>query len=108
MELYKKYRPKTLDKILGQDSSVKILKSFIAKRKIPHALLFTGPSGCGKTTLARILRRELKCGKHDFTELDCTDFKGIEMVRNIRTRLQAAPISGRWRVWIIDYFSKMA
>ncbi len=107
MELYKKYRPRTLDKILGQDSSVKILKSFIAKRKIPHALLFTGPSGCGKTTLARILRRELKCGKHDFTELDCADFRGIEMVRNIRSRLYQAPISGRCRVWIIDECHKL-
>ncbi len=107
MELYKKYRPKTFKEVIGQSSSVKVLQSFIKKNKLPHTLLFTGPSGCGKTTLARILRRELKCGKHDFTELDCADFRGIDMVRNIRSRIQQAPISGKCRIWIIDECHKL-
>jgi len=106
-ELYKKYRPKTFNKVLGQSSSVKVLQTFIKKNKVPHTLLFTGPSGCGKTTLARILRKELKCGKHDFTELDCADFRGIEMVRNIRSHIHQAPISGECRVWIIDECHKL-
>ncbi len=107
MELYKKYRPKSLDEMIGQNNSVKILKSFLKNNALPHALLFTGPSGCGKTTLARILRKELDCGKYDFTELDCADFKGIEMVRNIRSHLNQAPISGKCRVWLIDECHKM-
>lgn len=106
-ELYKKYRPKSLDKMIGQNNSVKVLKSFLKGNTLPHTLLFSGPSGCGKTTLARILRKELKCGKHDFTELDCADFRGIEMVRNIRSHIQQAPISGKCRIWLIDEAGRM-
>ncbi len=106
-ELYKKYRPRKLSEMVGQDSSVKMLRAFLTKSRLPHTLLFTGPSGCGKTTLARILRRKLKCGKHDFTELDCADFRGIEMVRRIRSHLLQVPISGKCRVWIIDECHKL-
>ena len=107
MELYKRYRPKKLAKILGQESAVKILQSFIKKKRIPHVLLLSGPSGCGKTTIARIMRRKLKCGKHDFMELDCADFRGIEMVRTIRLNINKAPISGKRRVWLIDECHKL-
>ncbi len=106
-ELYKKYRPKIFKMVVGQGASVNVLKKKLKRKNLPHALLFSGPSGCGKTTLARILRRKLKCGKHDFTELDCADFRGIEMVRNIRSRLYQAPISGKCRVWLIDECHKL-
>jgi len=107
MELYKKYRPKELSEIIGQPSSITTLKSLIKSGKIPHTLLFSGPSGCGKTTLARILRKVLKCSQHDLTELDCADFRGIEMVRNIRSHLLQAPIQGKCRIWIIDECHKL-
>ena len=107
MELYKKHRPNKLQKVIGQDDSTNILHTFVKKRKVPHALLFSGPSGCGKTTLARIMRKELKCGKNDFNELDCADFRGIEMVRSIRSRLMQAPIDGECRVWLIDECHKL-
>jgi len=106
-ELYKKYRPKTFDEVIGLSSSIKVLKSKLKRNALPHTLLFTGPSGCGKTTLARILRRELRCGKHDFTELDCADFRGIEMVRDIRSHLYQAPIGGKCRIWLIDECHRM-
>jgi len=107
MELYRKYRPKTLDEVLGQDHIIKSLRIMIKKEKIPHALLFAGPSGCGKTTLARILRRELGCGRHDFNELNCADVRGIEEVRKIRQRIQQVPISGKCRIWLIDEAHKL-
>lgn len=107
MELYKKYRPRKLERIVGQDSCVKVLQSKLRTNKMPHALLFAGPSGCGKTTLARIISKELGCGKHDFTELNCADFRGIEMVRDIRSRINQAPISGSCRVWVIDEAHKL-
>ena len=66
MELYKKYRPKKLKQMIGQNRSVDILINKIKNKSVPHAILFSGPSGCGKTTLARILRKEIKCSKFDF------------------------------------------
>jgi len=101
-ELYKKYRPKDFEGVVGQTDALKSLQQMAKNKKIPHALLFTGPSGCGKTTLARIVRRELGCGKHDFSEVNCADFRGIDMVRDIRSRMMQAPISGSCRVWLID------
>jgi len=106
-ELYKKHRPGKFSGIIGQEGSVKVLKSFLKTKTLPHALLFSGPSGCGKTTFARILRKKLGCGKHDFTELNTADFRGIEMVRNIRSHLHQTPISGKCRIWLIDECHKM-
>ena len=99
MELYKKYRPKKLERMVGQSGSVKVLTTYIKSKKVPHALLFSGPSGCGKTTLARILRKELKCGKYDFTEKNC---RKIEEIRQIRSQMNQAPISGKTRIWLLD------
>lgn len=107
MELYKKYRPTKFDEIIGQSNTIKILKSFLKRNALPHTLLFSGPSGCGKTTLARILRKKLGCGKHDFIELDCADFRGIEMVRTIRSHLHQSPMDGKCRVWLIDESHKL-
>lgn len=102
MELYKKFRPKTLKAVLGQPGPVASLQRFVANNNVPHAMLFTGPSGCGKTTLARILVRELGCSKADFQELNCADFKGIDMVRDLRRSAGLAPMEGPCRVWLID------
>ncbi len=107
MELYKKYRPKSLDKVIGQNNSIKVLKSFLKGKSLPHTLLFSGPSGCGKTTLARILRKELKCGKYDFKEINGADKAGVDDMRNIRTDMWKAPIAGKCRVWLIDEAHKI-
>ena len=107
MELYRKYRPKKLDELVGQNSIVKMLQSMIDKNRIPHAILLTGQSGCGKTTIARILRKELKCGKHDFNELNCADNRGIEDIRKIRRRMKQVAISGKCRIWLIDEAHKL-
>ncbi len=99
MELYKKYRPKKLKQMIGQKGSVDVLTTYIGKKKVPHAILFSGPSGCGKTTFARILRKEIKCSKYDFIEKNC---RKIEEIRQIRTRMNQAPLRGKTRVWLLD------
>lgn len=101
-ELYKKYRPKKLSDIIGNDQVVKMLKGKAANGKIPHTMLFSGPAGCGKTTLARIIAKLVDCGKRDIREINCADFRGIDTIRDIRSRMNLAPISGSSRVYIID------
>ena len=98
-ELYKKYRPKSLSDMIGQDVAVKTLQAAAEKNRIPHFILFTGPSGCGKTTFARILRKLLHCSKHDFIE-DAP--RKIEDVRLIKRRINQAPMKGKCRIWLID------
>ena len=102
MELYKKYRPKTFKDIVGQEQTVSILTSMGKKGKIPHFIMFTGESGCGKTTLARILKDKLKCSDRDFKELNAADFRGIDMVRDIRRTINLSPLSGSVRIWLLD------
>lgn len=101
-ELYKTYRPSSLKRIMGQPDAVRTLEGLISKNKIPHFILFAGPSGCGKTTLARILKKHLKCGDQDFAEINCADLRGIDTVRDIRSRMGLAPINGDCRIWLID------
>lgn len=104
MELYKKHRPTMYKDIIGQQEAVKMLQS---KKEIQHFLLFTGPSGCTKTTLARIVAKKLGCGQHDLHEVNCADFRGIDTIRDIRTQMDLAPISGKCSVWIIDEAHKL-
>jgi DNA polymerase III gamma/tau subunit len=100
--LHLKYRPTMFKQVLGQDKITKVLLSCTKRNKVPHALLFAGPSGCGKTTLARILQRKLKCGDNDFLEVNCADFRGIDMVREIRNTIDLYPLAGPTRVILID------
>lgn len=106
-ELYKKHRPQKFGEIVGQDAAVRTLVDLGKRKAIPHTILFSGPSGCGKTTLARILRVKLRCGEMDFYEVNCADFRGIDMVRDIRDRIQLAPMGGESRIWLIDECARM-
>ncbi len=101
-ELYKKHRPTKLTEMYGQDDALASLKEMVKSGNVPHAILFTGPSGCGKTTLARMLAARLKCSKTDFFEYNSADFRGIEHVREIRTKVGMAPISSPCRIWLLD------
>ena len=101
-ELYKDHRPKIFKNVIGQKAAVDSLNSLLFGDSFPSTLLFTGPSGCGKTTLARILQKKLDCGPRDFVEVNCADFRGIDMVRDIRGRMSLSPISGAKRIWLID------
>ena len=104
MELYKKHRPQQLQQMIGQDNLVSILESLFEEDELPHSFLFTGPSGCGKTTLARIIRRKIKCSKHDFIE---GAPRKIDDVRRIRDKINLAPLKGNCRIWLIDECHKL-
>ncbi len=107
MEFYKKYRPRTLKGVVGQDGAIASLVSLIERNAIPHFILLTGPSGCGKTTIARILKDVLECGDADFIERNCADFKGIDTIRDIRRNLYLSPISGPVRIYLVDEAHKL-
>ena len=100
-ELYKRYRPKDFESIVGNASTVEALARMIEKDRIPHTILFSGPSGCGKTTLARILRRKLECHDLDVMEANCAQSRGVDAIRDIQRLMNFAP-TGKCRVWILD------
>lgn len=102
-ELYKKYRPTSMETVVGQSHAVSTLESMLAKKNIPHALLFSGPSGCGKTTFARILKTKLGCRNSDFIEMNCADVRGIDNVRDIASRMSLAAL-GKCRIYLLDEF----
>lgn len=106
-ELYRKHRPKSFKKVRGQESAVTMLQSMLERGKVPHTLLFSGPSGCGKTTLARIMQSKLDISDTDFQEINCADFRGVDMVREIRDRMGLAPIGGKARGYLIDEAHKL-
>ena len=59
--LYRKYRPKTFDEVVGQKSIVQTLKTQVSTGRLSHAYLFTGTRGTGKTSCAKILARAVNC-----------------------------------------------
>jgi DNA polymerase-3 subunit gamma/tau len=101
-ESYKKHRPRLLKHVLGQPQAVAVLRKFIDRGEIPHAMLFTGPSGCGKTTLARIMAGKVECAEEEVIEINAANFRGIDTVREIGDRMNMAPLHGKARVWVVD------
>lgn len=103
-ELYKKYRPRQLSDIVGQSEAVRVLGSMVKKKRVPRFLLMHGPTGCGKTSIARIMRRKLKCQLADFREINAADTNGIEVARDIRRQMGLAPMGGKGscRIFYID------
>ncbi len=111
-ELYKKYRPTRLKDIIGQPEAVGVLRSLFAG-VLPQTILFTGFSGCGKTTLARIIARRLgievgETPDPNFKEINCADFRGIDMVRDIRSQAGLSTLGkALGRVYLIDECHRM-
>ena len=107
--LYRRYRPISLDEVVGQDQVIKPLTSSLKAGKISHAYLFIGPRGCGKTSVARILAHEVNGFKYeieddyvDIIEIDGASNRGIDNIRELREKVMIAPTSGKYKVYIID------
>jgi DNA polymerase-3 subunit gamma/tau len=100
-ELYRRYRPKSLKGVVGQDPAVKVVARML-KTGWHHAVLLSGPSGTGKTTIARIVRRNIGCGEADYSEVDCASVSPLEKIRKIQDTMRAAPISGTTKMWVLD------
>jgi len=107
--LYRKYRSRSLDEIAGQEHVTALLSSAIKNNKVAHAYLFTGPRGVGKTSIARILAHEInnltyddESSHLDIIEIDAASNNGVDDIRDLRDRVQIAPVSAQKKVYIID------
>ncbi len=121
--LARKWRPKTFAQVVGQDHVVTALSNAITAQRLHHAYLFTGTRGVGKTTLARIFAKSLNCesgitvtpcgqcaacqqidaGRFpDMLELDAASNTGVDNMREVLDNAQYAPVSGRYKVYLID------
>ena len=125
LALYRKYRPATFAEVKGQEHVTGPLRQALSTGRINHAYLFSGPRGCGKTSSARILARSLNCvngptpdpcgvcdscvalapsgpGSIDVIEIDAASHGGVDDARELRERAFYTPVSGRFKIYIID------
>lgn len=102
MAFYRKYRPDTFGKVLGQDHIVSVLKSAVDGGTTVHAYLFAGSRGTGKTSVARILARELGTSDNDLYEIDAASNRGIDDVRALKEAVQTLPFESKYKVYIVD------
>ena len=128
--LYRKYRPKDLSLLIGQEHIISVLKNAAAHNRIAHAYLFHGPRGTGKTTTARILAKIIECEKRandaefaktgdpcnecsaclaidkghalDVVEIDAASNRGIDDVRDLKETISTLPTAYSHKVFIID------
>lgn len=121
--LYRKYRPKTFDDVVGQPQVTITLKNELKSGRVNHAYLFTGTRGTGKTSCAKILSKAVNClNPHDgepcceceickgidsgeifdVIEMDAASNRRIDDIRDITDKISYTPERGKYRVFIID------
>jgi len=130
LAIYRKYRPKSFDDLLGQEHIVEILKNAARLNRIAHAILFYGPRGTGKTTAARLVAKIANCETRvqdskfrnkgepcnrcrpcqeinqghalDVVEIDAASNRGIDEIRELKESIKLSPSSYKYKVFIID------
>ncbi len=108
MAWYNKYRPTKFEEVIGQELVKSVLEKALEKNRIKHAYLFSGPKGVGKTTLARIFANSLNEVENkpettmDIVEMDAASNTGIDDIRQLIESAQNPPISGNYKIYIID------
>jgi len=121
--LYRKWRPRTFDEVVGQKHVVRTLRNALVSGRVHHAYLFAGPRGTGKTTTARLLAKAVNClapeeerpcnacdictaineGRLlDLIEIDAASNTGVDDVRELRERVGFRPNTARYKVYVID------
>ncbi|MBQ9683939.1 DNA polymerase III subunit gamma/tau [Candidatus Saccharibacteria bacterium] len=107
--LYRRYRPKTLSEVVGQEQITTVLQNSLKNGKLAHAYLFIGPRGTGKTSVARILAHEINNFPYeleddylDIIEIDAASNTGVDNIRDLREKAIIAPTKGKYKVYIID------
>ena len=121
--LYRKYRPSTLNDVIGQDVVIQILKNALLNNKVCHAYMFSGPRGIGKTSIAKLLAKAVNCtnledgdacGKcencvsinegscPDNIEIDAATNNAVDEIREIKNKVNLVPNQLKYKVYIID------
>ena len=102
--LYRKYRPSSLEELVGQSDAVQLISEQIKNSNLSHAYLFSGPRGVGKTSLARIIATTIGCDPvFDITEIDAASHNKVDDVRDLNDSVNfIASSPGKKRVFILD------
>ena len=123
LALYRKYRPRTFDEVVGQEHITETLKHQVLSGNINHAYLFTGSRGTGKTSTAKIFAKAVNCVNNingspcfecdvckslddpsnvDIMEIDAASNNRVDEIRDIREKVKFLPVNGKYKVYIID------
>src|SRR5436190_15582440 len=123
MSLYRRHRPQNFDEVVGQEHVVRTLRNAVETDRVHHAYLFVGSRGTGKTSLAKILAASLNCVNGptitpcgqcescrsianatslDVIEMDAASNNSVDDIRELRERVNFAPVAGRHKVYILD------
>lgn len=120
--LYRAYRPKTFQDVIGQEAVIQTLQNALKFNQTSHAYLFSGPRGTGKTSIAKIFAKAINCFQEDhevydhcevyhplkasdmtdIIELDAASNNGVDEIRDIRDKVKFMPSIGKYKVYIID------
>ncbi len=121
LALYRKYRPNTFSKMVGQSAVIQALQNQVKYNQIGHAYLFCGTRGTGKTSTAKVFARAVNClnpvdgnpcnecelcreaeSGFNLVEIDAASNNGVENIRDLREEVQYTPSKGKYKVYIID------